>query len=130
MRKIAVLLCALSLTACGMGNVYDRPLPDHNDVDAMLDIKQGIKPEDQEAWSYIVMSIASPMTGALTSKTVGEAIEKQKARAACIARNDLDSVGEYPDDFMAPDYQERKNAHIEAYNKIVDALNACYKMEV
>lgn len=81
MRKTLIIAVgAATLSACGSaGNVYDQPLPSWDDRDAQLDIRDKLKPEDQQAWQGIVMRMMNPMAEPARSKTVGEAITKLKS---------------------------------------------------
>lgn len=130
-RVVLVVAGAAMLSACGSaGNVYDEPLPSRDDQDALLDIRDKLKPEDQKAWQGIVMRMMNPMAEPIRSKTVGEAITKLKAKTACMEAHDTSKVPDGPNDISAPDYEEKNAAHIAAYNKEVDAYNACLKMPV
>ena len=135
MRKVILIVAVATLSACGSaGNVYDQPLPSRDDRDALLDIRDKLKPEDQQAWQGIVMRMMNPMAEPVRSKTVGEAITKVKAKTACMDAHDTEAtekkIGPAPNDIGAPDYEARNSAHIEAYNKEVAAYNACLKMPV
>lgn len=112
-----ILIIATLLAGCQgqPSSVYDRPIPDRNDKDAMFEIRDGVKPEDQDAWQQIVMRRMNPMAKAIMSKTVGEAIGRVKAKAACMEKHDV---------------QKAPANDIAAYNKEVHAYNECLKMPV
>ena len=131
MRRTSVLI-ALLLAGCQetAGTVYDRPLPDRNDMEALLDIRDKLKPEDQEAWQGILMRKNNPMAEPITSKTVGEAVQRMRAKTACMSAHDVSKV---PDNKLAigdDGYDAAEAARITANNREVDAYNACLKMPV
>lgn len=133
MKKFAAtFVVAISLAGCGGGDVYERSLPEPNDTNALMAIKNGVKPEDREAWQAIALSLSNPLATALSSQTVGDAIGNYKARATCMndASAEQDALGQGPNDIGASDYDERNSAHIKAYNETVEAYNACLKMPV
>ena len=130
--KKSLLLAALLVSACNQAaqSVYDDPLPKSDDTDALTKIKEGIKPDDADAWQNITMMIIMPTAKRPTSKTVGQAISRYKAQESCENKHDFTKVGEGPKDFGAPDYEKRQNALVARYNKEVDEYNACLKMPV
>ena len=81
----------------------------------MFEIRDGLKPEDQDAWQQILMRRINPMAKAIMSKTVGEAIGRVKAKSACMEEHSV---------------QKAPANDIAAYNKEVHAYNECLKMPV
>ena len=136
MRKmILIAVGVVSLSGCGNArNVYDRPIPNRDDRNALLDIRDKLKPEDEQAWQGIVMRLVNPMAERVTSKTVGEAIARLEAKTACMDSHDPEAtkrkIGDGPNDIAAPDYEAKNTAYITANNKEVAAYNACLKMPV
>lgn len=130
MKKTILAVVALMMTGCGSSNVYDDTIPAYDDSDALLTIRDGLRPEDRSAWQAVTMRIINPVSSGVQSVTVGEAIQRQKAKEACFDENDLTKAGEMPTDFGAPGHEERRKAYITGYNKLVEGYNACAKMVV
>lgn len=105
---IPVILIALG--ACQPANVYERPVPNGDDAKAMNEIRDGLKPEDRQAWAQIVMRKANPIAEGVTSKTVGEAIAGMKAKAACMDAHNVANIDPALD-------REKYNAEVMAYNE-------------
>lgn len=132
MKTRTMWLVALLLGACGQGssNVYEQPLPASGDMDALMDIKEEVKPEDADTWQSLTRLIMSPKAKRPTSKTVGEAITAYRARRACMDANEPSKLPLGPNDTFAKDYEARRKAHTEALKNAANAYNACLKMPV
>jgi hypothetical protein len=112
------------------GSVYGRPIPDRSDTTAQLDIRDGLKPEDQEAWQGFLMRKINPMAEPVTSKTVGEAIRRMKVKLACMKAHDSSKVPE--NNFAIGDarYDQAQAKWSAENNKEVSAYNDCLKLTV
>lgn len=133
MKKVVLMFAPfVVLSGCGSSDVYGEPIPSPDDHDALIEIRDGVKPEDREAWSKLTMRIVNPMAVKIDAETVGEAITRLKAREACLADSEAEreKLGPMPTDIMAPDYDERNKAYIEGYNATVESNNACLKLPV
>jgi hypothetical protein len=109
-RKVVLNAAALvTLSACQPENVYSRAMPEGMDANALNNIRDGLKPEDREAWTKIVMRKANPLAGGVASKTVGDAIAKMKAQTACMESHSLNGID--------PSDHEDYNAEVRAYNE-------------
>jgi hypothetical protein len=86
--KYALISAALLVSACHGTNVYDEPIPNRNDTQALLNIRDHIKPADQDAWLTVLIKMVAPAGAPIQSKTVGEAITHAKARTACLEAHD------------------------------------------
>lgn len=108
-----ILAVGLLAASCDAPSVYDQPLPDRNDTDTLVAIRDGVAPEDRDAWQSISMMIANPMARAIESKTVREAITRSKARTTCMDKNAPTDADDLP---------------VSEYNAQVEAYNACLRM--
>lgn len=115
MRKLLVIGCCAALWGCTEQSVYDRELPAPDDSAAMIEIRDGLRPEDARTWQQIVMRRLNPAAQPIHSKTVGEAIAKVKAQRACMDEN-----------FAAMQAAGIDNG--EAYSRHANAYNDCLEM--
>ncbi|GGD64703.1 hypothetical protein GRI62_11815 [Erythrobacter arachoides] len=109
-------LAAMVLTGCDAAapNVYEMPIPSSDDSAAMIEIRDGLEPDDRGTWSELMMANVNPLSKGIRSATVGEAIEKYRARKDCMASNSLEGID--------------ITTEMERYNATVAAYNACLEM--
>lgn len=127
---ILVAVASAALSGCDRGSVYERPIPDSDDRSALLEIRDGLKDEDQKAWQAIMMRKINPMAEPVRSKTVGEAVGKMKARQSCWDIHDFSKVPEVTLSPNEPGYEEAQHAYVARYNEEIDAHNACSKLPI
>lgn len=86
MRTYRYSALLLFLAACHHTNrsVYDQPIPERNDAQALLLIRDQLRPEDRSAWQDIDKRITDPRAERIQSKTVGEAIRRWWAQHECM----------------------------------------------
>lgn len=76
------------------------------------------------------MAKMNPMAQKIDAKTVGEAIQRFKARSACMEAHSTSKVPENTIPFSDPGYGAANEKHIKAYNAEVAAYNSCLKMPI
>jgi hypothetical protein len=85
--QLAVLAGALALVGCGDAGggdtVYDQPLPSISDSAAHANIASQLNAEDKEVWDNLVLRFTMISESEVESKTVGEAIERERAKLTC-----------------------------------------------
>lgn len=141
MKRIRVLLLTVALVACdraqndaadAIQDVYDRPVPDPKDAEAVEAIAEALRPRDQNEWRNIMRLPHNTMLPPMTSATVGEAISRYWARVACTSTHGTRAIfaklGEPPMDRTAGDYQTKRAAYDAAVKVELKAELACYKL--
>ncbi len=126
--RILIGLSALALvSACGKmgGSVYDQPIPVGNDPNALISIRDQLKPEDQAAWSAITLKKMLPAAPAIQAKTVGEALTREKALDACEAKYKAEMDAASTDEIGV-----LKEGQTDKYNAGVNGYNGCLKITV
>ena len=93
MRKLSktllILPLSLALFACGESapaTIYDEPMPDIDNVQALESIEQRLEGDDKEVWERIKLHTVLSDRPEVQSTTVGEALERERAKRECRAQ--------------------------------------------
>lgn len=87
-KSFLVFPLSLALFACGESGprtIYDEPMPDIENTQAMEAIEQRLEGDDAEVWERIKLHNVLTSRPEVESTTVGEALERERAKRKCRA---------------------------------------------